>query len=192
MKRLLAALFLAAPLAVSATPITLTGSFIASGAYDPNQISGTWQLTYDDATIGPGIDAASGALESLTFSPDPLGVTTFDTSNTNWVVSFLDGAVRSVRLGGAINGVVSTSSVQVGTDDFGVEYSSDGSLLEARWTVASRSDEASVTASEGSWQRASTPPPTVSEPGMLGLLALGLLAMASRGRRFNLRGRVAT
>lgn len=189
MKRLLTALLLAAPMFVSATPIMLTGTFSGTDTTTTSSvgtISGSWSLTYDDTAIaGAGVEFLTVALTGVSLSPNPLGGTTFDLTNTSARLVFNAGALQTINVGGTIN---TAQGIGFGTDDFVATYEVGTSLSLLAWILASESPvSADANEFDGSWQRVSTPPPNVSEPGMLGLLALGLLAMASRGRRFSSR-----
>jgi hypothetical protein len=174
--RLSAVAVLVMPLAANAELITYSGTFIAEDPTFPvPAISGTWTAVVDDADFlaltGVGDEQVVGTVTSLTMSPSPLGSTTFDTTNTGFVIGVFDGTVGNMVLGGLLDGFADGIR-QADVDDWfvnhfpGTNFSANGAPLdgiagEAVWSTAFIAQSANDPAHGGTIS-AMEPTPTVT------------------------------
>lgn len=114
-----AAAFLLVPAAARATMFDVTGSWsttLDGEGYTAEPFTGTASFSYSDDTItGSGLEHVEGALTAFSLSPDPLGATTFDLSNTGFYVVYADGSLYQIIVGATPNTVI---SVAQNSDDF--------------------------------------------------------------------------
>ncbi len=102
-----------------ATLFDVTGSWsvtLNGEGYTNEPFTGTAAFTYSDDTIsGVGLEHVEGALTAFGLSPNPLGATTQDLSNTGFYVVYNDGSLYQIIVGSTANTVI---SVAQNTDDF--------------------------------------------------------------------------
>jgi hypothetical protein len=178
-----AALLLALSPAAQATLI-IDGDFSATfpGGSAVTSLSSTFQASFDDSVLtGVGSENFNNLaiLTAFTLSPNPLGVTTFDTSNVGLNLSFSNGTLFSMQIGGLPNGVGGVSS---NTDDFFVgigNVSGGGFALTARYSVATEASIITATSQQANVTVASAVP----EPASAALVAVALVGMVGARRR---------
>ena len=92
---------------------TVTGQ-----GYSNESFSGSATFVYDsDDITGIGEESLTGSLLEFSQSPSPVGETVFDTSNTGFVVGFVNGDVLQTRIGAIVGGIENVLSLE---DDFAV------------------------------------------------------------------------
>jgi MYXO-CTERM domain-containing protein len=175
---LAACLFVAG--AAHATTFDVTGSWSAildGEGYTNEPFTGTASFTYSDAAItGSGFEDVVGSLTAFSLSPNPLGVTTFDLSNTGFFVRYLDGALHQIIVGGLVG---TTTAVAQNTDDFyAVENLSSTNVIVVS-TAATISTLLSLFEPDATVDFTVTPVP---EPAGLALLLAGAPLLLRRRR----------
>ena len=112
----------------------------------------------------------------MSFSPDPLGATTFTPANAAFQLHYVDGALFALRVGGVINGV---EGIAGGSDDFMVRYTPAGGPFQTAYRLATSSslggNSFDMTATVSS--------SVVPEPSSLGLALVGVFGAVARRRR---------
>ncbi len=102
-----------------ASMFNVTGSWsvtLNGQGYTNEPFTGTAAFTYSDDTIsGVGLEHVEGSLTAFSLSPNPLGATTQDLSNTGFYVVYNDGSLYQIIVGSTANTV---TSVAQNTDDF--------------------------------------------------------------------------
>ena len=156
-------------------------------------IVGSASFTFDESMIvssTTSLDYIQGPLTSFSFSPNPIGTTTFDLSNTAFYVTFNGNELYQIIIGGTIG---TTPGVAQNTDDFYVVenlLSNDFMAL----SVASFSTElASNSNGMITGDNIQFTVTEIPEPGsvvLLGLGAVGVAVAIARRQRVNPRARV--
>lgn len=160
---------------------SFSGSDFSSGSL--GTLSGSFSAFLDDAMYtGVGFENLNdlAILTSLTLNPNPLGTTTFDTSNVGVDLTLNNGIISSIFIGGLPN-VSGQSST---TDDFLVAFSgSTGNVTSISYTIASEDGvpDAGTTSGSFSSREASVP-----VPATVALLALGLAFVGSGHKKTKL------
>ncbi len=139
------------------TPVgILQGSFTAE--FDDDHLTGVGFERFTDLPI----------LTEFSLSPNPLNVTRFTTANTGIELTFNDGVLTGVVVGG----LADVSFSGDGPDDFWVRYSNGVSNLTS---VNYDGTRYGAVSDQGRYRVTS-----VVEPGHMVLLSLGLAALALR------------
>ena len=165
---------------VSAT-LYIQGGFESSfSGTAVTEIYGTYSAEFDDSILtGSGGESFSNQaiLTDFFLSPNPLGTTTFDTSNVFLDLRFNDGFLRSVVIGaGSVSGIAGNS------DDFaftatGSAGNSFGDVVVGQYSIATESGIKSSVELDG-FYTSSTTPPSVPAPSLVQLLISAILAMS--------------
>ena len=113
-------------------------------------------------------------LLTLSWSGDNYG--SFDVLNSGGALSFIDGTLFELFVGG--NASTPTGISSIGADDFLVNYDGSGGLVGALYT--SIDVDATVTGQPGSGSYTIA---AVPEPGTLALLGIGLFGIGLSRRR---------
>jgi len=159
--------------------INYSGSFAATDLGSGSAvtaISGSWSFVFDDSVVGGvGLEIFTPSLTTFTLNPNPLGATTFDTSNTGSALRLLDGVPFEIHVGFGL------ISVLAAADDFSVLHRVG--LTSVLWSIATEPDivAGGFTGSTGSF--AATPVSEVPEPGTLTLFGAALVGIALLRRR---------
>ena len=96
---------------------TFSRTFVGLGV----SISGTFGFQFNDSGVTTGFQTFSNLpLSSLTLNPNPIGGTTFTTSNTGAEVTYINGTLFQIAVGGLISGI---ASMNIGTEDFRAIFS---------------------------------------------------------------------
>ena len=154
---------------------TMSGTPTGNGYADVGTISGSFSLFFDTSVVtGAAYETfRSLPLTSFSMSPNPMGATTFDLTNSAGFLVFENGELTIVAIGGTTSGAEAISS---GTDFQFVYYGSPvGSGLSLSARKATDSGIGSAPAPTGSLT-------VVPEPTTALLLATGLTALAARRR----------
>ena len=123
---LIAAAAFAAPASAQLTRVT--GSFAGTLDLTSTHYEGTFSFVFDLAGV-PATGAYvidGGALESFTLTPSAIGATTFTLANTGFYLSFQDGVIQLVSVGGLLSGASGIASI---TEDFAIYLFPDGAIL---------------------------------------------------------------
>lgn len=177
-------LSLIAAFVMSTTPhaaTTYSGNFLVPGPVDfiPS-ISGDWSFTFDETQVTTGDQLFYNlALDTLTFFPDPLGTTTFDTSNTFAYLAYINGTLDTLSLYGA----PSFDAIDFSQDDFLVSYFANG-VVGANWNSPNASVPFSAS-SRGSGYFETSDISAVPLPASAWLFLSGLAGLGWVGRRRN-------
>lgn len=166
-----------------ATLVNVSGSWSATingQGYTNQSFTGSATFSYDNASVpGAGFFPIDNIpLSSLTFSPNPVGLTTFDTSNSRALVQFMDGVVISTIVGGSDGG---PGGMNLGTTDF---WAIQAMSTEFRVQVFPPSDGDAFD-SGASISFTHTAVPEASSFLCLGSLAVGVLGWKAKVLRRN-------
>lgn len=173
---LVSAIFAAIP--AQAATVSLSGYF--AGCFDPSgpgyqgisTFSATWSLTYDDAAVpSSGPHEQTVPLASISTST-VIGLTTFTTANSSASLTFTNGQLSAVWIGGSTSGVT-YSSPEI--DDFSLAYFSPTNVGIMSLSVGSRSGADMAFSRSGNYT-------AVPEPSAALLGAVGALALLRRRR----------
>lgn len=188
------ALLLGVPTQANATNLIFSGSFSSSGIpaeFDttPDPFSGTWEFEFDDSQVsgGGGTQRFEVPLTQLTLTPDVIGSTTFDLSNTAATLIYNNsfGGLLAVEIDGFPFGGQSGDN-----DDFSVGYNPTTGLLDDFVGIGIsnandntpgiiRPDNVSGSFTVSEVSATQVPEPT----SILGLLAVGSLTALTRKRK---------
>jgi hypothetical protein len=129
--------FFGSSLPASAAVLTFIGDFDAT-FNNPTEgipnITGNWSFDFDTNSV-QGLDGLFTVnLTSLTLSPNLIGTTTFNISNTSGWLQYLNGTLSDLGIGGDISEPFGVSS---DTDDFAASYDAAGNASGAVISVAS-------------------------------------------------------
>ena len=155
--------------------INFSGSFSSGIDYSlagiPQQIAGSFSFVFDDSAVtGAAFEAFFPSLASISIDSDGDFGLLFDTSNTGALLTYQNGSLTRLAVGGLVNGV---DTVAGSTNDFRANYFGDQRIQSITWSVASQSETASfINNDEGSFISS---PAAVPEPGTLALFGAGLL-----------------
>jgi hypothetical protein len=125
-----AALFLLSTPAAQGETFHVSGAFacseprfsIAQHSDEVPSISGSFSFDFDDSlVVGTGFESYTFPLTTLTFTPNPLGSTTVDTSNSAAQVFFVNGVFTAITVGGT-PGALGAGECKPDADDWFVEY----------------------------------------------------------------------
>ena len=181
-KPLISLVLLLASTASQATLINYSGDFsgtFSTGSAVPT-ISGSWSVLFDDSGLsGSGSERPSVTPISFSLTSNPLGVTSFNSSNVGVELFFFNGSLLQIAVGGLIQGITGASG---NIDDFIATYSSSGRLVNLRYSVATEPTIPSAIISSGGFAATIA---SVPEPSTLALMVLGLAAVgfARYGKR---------
>lgn len=183
------ALLLSFPTQANATNLIFSGSFSSSGIpseFDttPDPFSGTWEFEFDDSQITGGFQFFQVPLTQLTLTPDVIGSTTFDLSNTIGVLLY-NGELIDLQIEGFPFGGQSGDN-----DDFNVRYDPATGLLvsSSPIEISNAGDNTNLDVPpenvSGSFTVSEAPTAQVPEPtSVLGLLAVGSITALTRKRK---------
>ena len=162
--------------------LSATWSAILDGGDFSNQsFSGSATALFDSTLLtGSGVEVFDDKpLESLSLTPNPIGATTFDLTNTKARWFFLDGEFDFINIGGEISGV---SGVAGSTDDFMLSISAPVPLSLVIDTFMA-TDTTTNAISVDSDPSGSASLGFVPEPGTITLLLCGLVGLICLRRR---------
>jgi hypothetical protein len=141
-------------------------------------ISGSWSFAFDDSVVTGGSQGFETTLTAFSLSPNPLGATLFDATNTRGYVRYVNGVLGLFGVGAVIGGVDGVSSL---FDDFLASYypigsmGSNGTPASIYWSLASEPATISgATVRSGSYIAS---PQSVPEPDTLLLVGAGLIGL---------------
>lgn len=125
------AFLLSFPTQAKATNLIFSGSFSSSGIpaqFDttPDPFSGTWEFEFDDSVVTGGFQGFSVPLTQLTLTPDVVGSTTFDLSNTSAFLVYNASGLAFLEIEG-----FPFESISGNNDDFSVAYDPATGLLNS-------------------------------------------------------------
>lgn len=90
--------------------------------------TGSWSFQFDDsAVVGAGWEDHFVDLDTLTLTPSTINVTEFNLTNSQAQLTFNNGVLYQLFVGGIIGGV---SGGMGGTDDFGLAYEGDSHVVQ--------------------------------------------------------------
>ena len=137
--------------------------------------SGSWSFDFDDSVVtGTGFEFFVVNLTSLTLSPNPIGATTFNTSNASAEVDYEDGTMLSVFI------AENTAGLSSVVDDFQVDY--DGGTALVTSVGVSVGSQSGMDVNNNGLAGAMSGSFTIPEPATLGLLGIGGLVLLKRRR----------
>ena len=146
---------------------TLNGSFTAE--FDNSVMTGVGLEMFEEMSI----------LTSFNFSNNPLGSTTFDTSNVAISLYFVDGVFDALIIGGTES---TANAVGAGTDDFSVIYTVLGAPILFSYSTNTDSAIHDADSITGNLTLSNTPVSQVPNPATLTLMAFGLLMLVAKRR----------
>ena len=185
MKKLITSLLLVVLASSANATVIYSGNFSGSNTTSSSAVqslSGSWSFEFDENLVMPSasFQILYGAMTSLSLTPDPLGATSFNTSNTSALLLFVSGVLNNINIYGQVGG----NSLELTADDFYVDYNvNTGNTNQVRWSLASEPND-SVLASRdtlaGSFSISSA---SVPSPSTMWLFAVGYVAASFKRRK---------